>query len=287
MNICLIRHGMSLHNIFDQYLQKAMSMEQIPPSEREFIHSISSKDRKFAEDKKLKFDLRLIDPPLSELGIEQAKENQKEVNKLDVKYVLVSPLLRALQTSRFLFEKHPNKEIIKFIVVPMTREVISSINDLPNWTLKKTREEFEKIEGMHYDFSMFKEFPKPDLYFLYSLNEEEAKNAFKRIEEEGEENYVKTIQKIMLEKKVPGHQHHCKFETYYNARKRGILFADWTRKFIAEKGIKPEQVALVSHSNFICHMTATEFNDYGRVKVYSKPPFAIPYSFDLNKVPSP
>jgi len=87
--------------------------------------------------------------------------------------------------------------------------------------------------------------------------------------------------------KVPGHKHHCKFETYYNARKREILFADWIRKFIAEKGIKPEQVVLVSHSSFICHMTSTEFNEYGRVKVSRKPPFAIPYPFDLNKGPSP
>jgi len=82
------------------------------------------------------------------------------------------------------------------MVVPMTREMISSINDLPYWRLKKTKEEFEKIKGMYYDFSMFKEFTKSDLYFLYSLNEDEAKNAFKRIEEEGEENYVETIKKL-------------------------------------------------------------------------------------------
>lgn len=287
MSIYLVRHGMSLHNIFDKYLHKTMTMEEIPPSEREFILSIATKDRKFTEDKKLKFDIRLIDPPLSELGIAQAKENQKEVNKLYVKYVFVSPLLRALQTSKFLFETHPQKESIKFIVMPMSREVISSINDLPCWTLRGTKEEFEKIEGMNYDFSMFKEFDKPDLYFLYSLNEDEAKSAFRRIEEEGIENYPQTIQKIMLEKKVPGHKHYCKFESYYNARKRGQLFAEWTRKFIAEKGIKAEQVVLVSHSSFICHMISTESNEYGRVKVFSKPPFAIPYSFDLNKVSLP
>lgn len=278
---------MSLHNIFDKYLHKLMSMEEIPVPERDFILSVSDKDRKFAEDKKLKFDLRLVDPRLSELGVAQARENQKEVNKLDVKYVFVSPLLRALQTSRFLFETHPQKTNITFIVVPMTREVISSINDLPYWTLRKTREEFEKIEGMNYDFSMFKQFEKPDLYFLYDLDEEEAKKAFKRIEDNGEEKYAEIVQQIMLEKKVPGHKHHCKFESYYNARKRGILFADWTRKFIKEKGIKAEQVVLVSHSSFICHMTSSEFTDYGRVKDFAKPPFAVPYSFDLNAVPSP
>ena len=274
MNVYLVRHGMSLHNVFDKYLHKLLTMDDIPVPERDLILEISVKDRKYVEDKKLKFDLRLIDPPLSQLGIVQSREGQPEVNKLDVQYVFVSPLLRAMQTSQILFETHPNKEKIKFMVLPIIREVISSMNDLPCWTLKETKEKFEKIPGMHYDFSKFYEYPKPNLYFLYNLNEDEAKKAFERIEKDGEESYVNTIQQIMLEKKIPGHKHHCKFETYYNGRKRGLEFAEWTRNFIKEKGIKAEQVVIVSHSSFICHMTSTEFNEHGRVKTFSKPPFS-------------
>lgn len=288
MNIYLVRHGMSLHNVFDQYMQGKLTLENIPPEERGLIISITTLSRKFENPKFLKFDMRLADPALSQWGVEQSKKWQNKANALDIKYVFVSPLYRAMLTSKILFETHPHKENIKFIAHPLIRETISSMNDVPAWTLRKVKKEFEKIPNMHYDFSLLDELPMPDCWFIYTLQEPDRSKLLEKIQKEGQEKHLEIIQEAMLAKKVPLHKkHHCKLETYENSRQRGKQFIEFIQKFIKEKGIKPEQVAVVSHSSFLCHMTSTEFNEYGRVKVFNKPDFSMPYPFDLNTLINP
>ncbi|MDR3547110.1 MAG: phosphoglycerate mutase family protein [Candidatus Pacebacteria bacterium] len=284
--VYLVRHGMSLHNLFDKYMHKEMALSQFSESEQKLITSISSSDRKFLNDKLLKFDLRLIDPPLAEIGIAQAKAGQKHVNGMNVKYVFVSPLRRALETSMHLFSAHPHRDSIKFVVVPMIRETISSMNDVPCWSFRDTRKDFEKLPDLHYDFSMFDGIPDPDLYFLYTLDKEMRDKVLARVSAEGLQNHIQIVLETMLEKKRVGGKHHNKLETYTNARLRGMVFADWLRRFISVKGVKPEEVVVVAHSSFLCHMTADEFNEYGRVKTFAKPEFVVPYPFDLRRVPT-
>jgi broad specificity phosphatase PhoE len=52
------------------------------------------------------------------------------VNKVNFKTVFVSPMQRALQTCIHLFKNHPNKKAIKFIVLPISREVLETSNDI-------------------------------------------------------------------------------------------------------------------------------------------------------------
>ncbi len=285
-NVYLVRHGMSLHNVFDKFMHKEMSLDQLPDCESKLISSIVSTDRHFSSDKLLKFDLRLIDPPLAHIGVAQAEAGQKHVNTLDIKYVFVSPLRRAMETSKILFATHPKKASIKFVVVPLIRETISSMNDVPCWSYRDTREEFGKLNDMHYDFSMFETLADPDLYFVHTLDKDTREKAFARVEKEGTAGHLQAVLDTMLEKKRLGGRHHTKLETYTNSRMRGQIFAEWLRKFIAEKGVRPEQVAVVAHSSFLCHMTASEFNEYGRVKEFAKPEYAVPYAFDLRRVPA-
>ena len=100
-----------------------------------------------------KFSKDLIDAPLDEKGIDQCIQAQKEVNLKNIKIVFVSPLQRALETSLHMFSKHPNLGKIKFIVQPLLREVLNNANDIPNHTLKRLREKYEKLEKFSYDFS--------------------------------------------------------------------------------------------------------------------------------------
>ena len=49
-------------------------------------------------------DPMIFDAPITELGKTQAKQARKEVEKLDIKNVIVSPFTRTLQTAQLIFE---------------------------------------------------------------------------------------------------------------------------------------------------------------------------------------
>ena len=49
-------------------------------------------------------DPMIFDAPITELGETQAKQVRREVEKLDIKNVIVSPFTRTLQTAQLIFE---------------------------------------------------------------------------------------------------------------------------------------------------------------------------------------
>ncbi|CAI2370931.1 unnamed protein product [Moneuplotes crassus] len=76
--------------------------------------------------KKNALNLELRDCDLSEEGLQQTRELREQVNELDVKIVLVSPMRRTLKTAYEVLCEHPKFEEIKFIVVPEIREVLGA-----------------------------------------------------------------------------------------------------------------------------------------------------------------
>ncbi len=56
-------------------------------------------------------DSLIFDAPLSALGHQQAIETREHVAKLGIERVIVSPLTRAIQTARSVFENGPDLEI--------------------------------------------------------------------------------------------------------------------------------------------------------------------------------
>jgi broad specificity phosphatase PhoE len=78
----------------------------------------------------LKGDRSMYDPGLHSIGRLQAESNQDLVNEINFKVVFVSPLQRTLQTCIHMFKAHPNKEEIRFIVLPVVREVLETSNDI-------------------------------------------------------------------------------------------------------------------------------------------------------------
>ena len=83
------------------------------------------------KEKEVISDLNFLDPELSEDGIEQANK-QAEVAKLtEFTTVLVSPLRRALETAYLLFKDTNYFNSLKFVIVPILREQIYSVAEIP------------------------------------------------------------------------------------------------------------------------------------------------------------
>ena len=84
-NILLMRHGESLFNI-------------------EFNKLKDIKDEKLYEEKRndIRFSERLLDSDLTELGVEQCKNSAEILKNTAIKYIFVSPVLRALNTCSML-----------------------------------------------------------------------------------------------------------------------------------------------------------------------------------------
>lgn len=53
-------------------------------------------------------DRSLCDPNLHPIGVAQSEANSAKVNDINIKYVLVSPMQRAMQTAIHMFKNHPN-----------------------------------------------------------------------------------------------------------------------------------------------------------------------------------
>ena len=51
--------------------------------------------------------------------------------------MFVSPLRRSLKSAKLMFENHPNKDKIKFVVVPELTEILSKVCDIATSTDKE------------------------------------------------------------------------------------------------------------------------------------------------------
>jgi broad specificity phosphatase PhoE len=76
-----------------------------------------------------------MDPPLHYFGKRQCEYLKQFVHKVDFSVVFISPLLRywcvsnffrTVQTAQILFQDHPKKKQIKFILLPIAAEKMSS-----------------------------------------------------------------------------------------------------------------------------------------------------------------
>jgi broad specificity phosphatase PhoE len=100
----------------------------------EFNYKIMCTDHEFgegsAESRAVETSHDLIDPELHAVGIKQCESHIEKINKINWKFVFTSPMQRALMTTIHMFKNHPNKDNIKFIVLPIAREVLHTTNDI-------------------------------------------------------------------------------------------------------------------------------------------------------------
>jgi len=54
----------------------------------------------------------------------------KYINEIDFHTVFVSPMRRTCMTTMHMYKTHPNRENIKFIIVPIAKEGLHLCNDV-------------------------------------------------------------------------------------------------------------------------------------------------------------
>ena len=98
----------------------------------------------------------MIDPPINDLGIAQCENGMKHINEIDFHTVFVSPMLRTCMTTTHMFKTHPNKDKIKFVIVPIAKEGMHLCNDFsgPIAPVYEIFSDPSKCHGLHFDFSM-------------------------------------------------------------------------------------------------------------------------------------
>jgi len=79
---------------------------------------------------------------------------------------------RAIQTCIHLFKDHPNKKTIRFVVLPIVREVLETSNDIAldiDVIVQKYSKDQPLCEGIHFDFSMNMLIGQPKLWQIFTL----------------------------------------------------------------------------------------------------------------------
>ena len=105
-----------------------------------------------------------FDTELTEFGWIQCQEKQELAKLLDFEIVLVSPLIRTLQTAHCIFKAHPNFKNIRFILTPLAREIV----DIPA-SLAETIARFEPLFP-NFDTSNFDGYRNPERWVLEHLS---------------------------------------------------------------------------------------------------------------------
>lgn len=83
---------------------------------------------------------------------------------------------RAMMTTIHMFKNHPNKENIKFVVLPCIREVYYTTNDIAMDCfdmMDKFADGKDMTCGIKFDFSNFFMYGTPDLWQTYTLTDVE------------------------------------------------------------------------------------------------------------------
>lgn len=149
----LIRHGLSQFN----YKALVASTE----------YGLDSQEFRAVET-----DTDGIDPELHPVGIAQCEVAHPVVNSINFKVVFTSPMQRAMQTVIHMFKSHPNKDNIKFVVLPIIREVLHTVCDIAmdsDDLMKKFADGEPGNFGIKFDFSRFSLYGVPQLWQVSTL----------------------------------------------------------------------------------------------------------------------
>ena len=262
-----------MFNLWDEWHQHKLKDTDLTAFELAFVSSIGDK-----------FDGKLVDPVLSHFGVSQCLAAQPLVSQLPIRYVLVSPLHRTLETARLLFEKHPKRSTIEFVVLPLIREVIANPDDIPAFTLARQKETYASLPDFHYNFDLVENSGSGDLYFMETMDKEVQEEIVTKTKREGMAHYVDIILSTMRRRWLVNGKHKKKLESFENGRHRGQTFAHWViNDFAREKGVSGNEIMVVTHSVFLRQLISQDFNEYGK-GLCTQVKNAEPFLFDLNSI---
>lgn len=253
--IYYIRHACSYFNLFldyDKHIKNNMPLTDFTESELDFCKQINDR-----------FSYLLADPKLTIKGISQCISMQEKYNELNIKYLFVSPLRRALETANLLFEKHPNRKNMKIIVFPLITEMLGGPDEISiNMTSK-----IEEFLRFGFDFSLLSS-SQPYPYYIENINIPEREILFDLYKKYGsdESEFVKQIGNLSRSRRITNPKHAMKIENYENLRKRAIKSAEYIYDYAIKNGIKSQEIGIVAHDTIIGHSTPEpKFKDYKKV----------------------
>jgi len=202
-----------------------------------------------------KFELGLVDPGISSLGLEQTKQAADQLKNANVKVVFTSPFRRCLQTTYNIFKDCAEKPHV--IVLPILREIFSSACDVSD-DINKIKKEFPQ-----FDFSMIDELEVPEMWLFHSIQNETLRREFL------EEARRTITDKALLGEKLKQFKLDKLREYYPNQYESGfdIIERNAKAKNVISEKIRElgacDKVAVVAHYYFLESFTSTEFSDEG------------------------
>ena len=199
--------------------------------------------------------------------LEQASE---KLNKLKIKYVFCSPLMRCLETSFHVLKNHPDKDKFSVIVHPYITEGVNSIHDYcRNYQLKKDK--YNQTTEVKYDWKIFDEFypdeSQKNLYFLDLIdtsNDSYLNDLIKRIREESTDELFVELSTYFRDRNI-------RQESLNSIFQRSVKFKSFVKDFIRRNEFnvdKGDKVLVVTHSAMIRISTSFKVNVIDRINVY-------------------
>ena len=107
------------------------------------------------------------DPSLHPIGLTMCDQSQYQVNMINWSTVYTSPMRRNLETTIHMFKNHLNKDNIKFVVLPILREIMLAKDDIAD-DVNSLMNEFTygkyRQYGINFDFSLLLANGNPQLW---------------------------------------------------------------------------------------------------------------------------
>jgi len=202
-----------------------------------------------------------FDCQLHQLGVLQAKSCQKVYNEIEFKAVFVSPMRRTLQTAYYLFETHPDRQNIKFIVLPMLRGDKRAIYHLSIDSISAAKEEYTNKNGICYDFSHCSQFKASEVNGVDIFrSDEERKRVTRsdRTDESGDNSNFEVIKSESSYNDETKEWLEDKTEMNTNSQRIKDFLNKWNRENPSDENKK---IAAVSHSASLKAFKAKEEKD--------------------------
>ncbi|CDW90334.1 UNKNOWN [Stylonychia lemnae] len=213
------------------------------------------------EFRDLKVDTQYIDIQLREEGVIQCEKSQSHASQINFRYVIVSQMVRACQTAIHIFKNHPNKDKIKFIVIPLVKEGLNTGNDKCG-TYERMRKIIDPLvteHNLHFDFSMMHTFGLPDLIQIKVTTElDRLQEFYEYISEDGKCEINGHSEQLL---KITYDRFPYRLEGPYEMYVRGIQFRKFLKHFINNLDLKEDdKIAVVSHSAFLSSLSCKGFD---------------------------
>jgi hypothetical protein len=157
-----------------------------------------------------------------------------------------------------MFKNHPEKEKIKFVVLPMAREILHTVCDVamdPEELMKKFAHGQPICHGINFDFSRMYLYGIPDLWQVYTLSHVgKQKEIISQLRKTGGETLQKTNVMEVMKATLPKYE---PFEDSESLWRRAGILREFMKENLRSNPLEGQQkYAIVCHSMIIACLTA-------------------------------